>query len=192
MSLNPAPSLRHATQADWPAIGALLVANKLPKNGARAHLNTYMVATSNGEVVGSAGTEVYGQVALLRSVAVAPGLHQQGVGKLLLAGLLQEARRQDIGKLYLLIVTAPEYFAQYGFQRGRIDDAPQALKASAQPQGACPACAAFMSLTLQESPRRNDALPVAARQRAVRSAEAARQTGVFLAFSHPFAFIVKP
>lgn len=161
MLLNTTPTLRHATQADWPAIEALLVANKLPTDGAQAHLNTYLLAISNGEVVGSAGAEVYGQIALLRSVAVAPGLHKQGIGKLLLGSLLQEARRRDIGTLYLLTVTAPEYFAQYGFKRGKIEDAPHALKASAELQGACPACAAFMSLTLQEAPRRNEALPVA-------------------------------
>ncbi len=161
MLLNITPTLRHATQADWPAIEALLLANKLPTDGAQAHLNTYLLAISNGEVVGTAGAEVYGQIALLRSVAVAPGLHKQGIGKLLLESLLQEARRRDIGKLYLLTVTAPEYFAQYGFKRGKIEDAPQALKASAELQGACPACAAFMSLTLQEAPRRNEELPVA-------------------------------
>jgi N-acetylglutamate synthase-like GNAT family acetyltransferase len=161
MLLNTAPILRHATQADWPAIEALLVANKLPTEGAQAHLNTYLLAISNGEIVGSAGAEVYGQIALLRSVAVAPGLHRQGIGKLLLGSLLQEARRRDVGKLYLLTVTAPEYFAQFGFKRGKIEDAPQALKASAELQGACPACAAFMSLTLQATSRSNDALPVA-------------------------------
>lgn len=161
MLLNTIPTLRHATQADWPAIEALLVANKLPTEGAQAHLNTYLLAVSNGEVVGSAGAEVYGQIALLRSVAVAPGLHKQGIGKLLLERLLHEAQRRDIGRLYLLTVTAPEYFAQYGFKRGKIEDAPQALKTSAELQGACPACAAFMSLTLHEAPRRNEALPVA-------------------------------
>jgi N-acetylglutamate synthase-like GNAT family acetyltransferase/thioredoxin reductase len=161
MLLNTTPTLRHATQADWPAIEALLLANKLPTEGAQAHLNTYLLAISNGEVVGSAGAEVYGQIALLRSVAVAPGLHKQGIGKLLLNSLLQEARRRDIGKLYLLTVTAPEFFAQFGFKRGKIEDAPQALKASAELQGACPACAAFMALTLQETSRTNDALPVA-------------------------------
>ena len=161
MLLNTTPSLRPATQADWPAIQAPLLANKLPTAGAQAHLNTYLLAVANGEVVGSAGAEVYGQIALLRSVAVAPGLHKQGIGKLLLDRLLLEAQRRDIGWLYLLTVTAPEYFAQFGFKRGKIEDAPEALKASAELQGACPACAAFMSLTLQATPRSNEELPVA-------------------------------
>ncbi len=95
----------------------MLRANKLPLEGAQAHLDTYLLAVSNGEIVGCAGAEVYGHIALLRSVAVAPGLHRQGIGKLLLDRLIHEAQRRDIVRLYLLSVTAPEYFAQFGFKR---------------------------------------------------------------------------
>jgi N-acetylglutamate synthase-like GNAT family acetyltransferase len=154
-------SLRQAGASDWPAVEALLLANKLPTEGAQAHLSTYLLATRNGEVVGCAGAEVYGQVALLRSVAVAPGLHKQGIGRLLVERLLHEARSRDIAALYLLTVTAPEYFAQHGFKRIKNEDAPQALKASAEFQGACPACAALMALTLREAPVADATLPVA-------------------------------
>ena len=161
MLLNNRVSLRLAAQADWPAIEALLKANRLPTQGAQAHLATYLLALSGGEVVGSAGVEVYGDIALLRSVAVAPGLHKQGVGKLLLDRLLQNARERHIRRLYLLTVSAPEYFAQFGFKRARIDEAPAALQASAEFQGACPACAAFMTLPLQAARGGGDELPVA-------------------------------
>ena len=112
MLLNANIMLRPAAQADWPAIEALLQANKLPLDGAKAHLDAYLLAISNREIVGCAGAEVYGHIALLRSVAVAPGLHKQGIGKLLLVRMIHEARRRDIARLYLLTVTAPEYFAQ--------------------------------------------------------------------------------
>ena len=107
-----------AGTADWPAIERLLLANKLPIQGARDHLATYLLAVSNGEVVGSAGAEVYGDIALLRSVAVAPGLHRQGIGQLLVTRLIGRPSGRQIRELYLLTVTAPEYFAQYGFKRG--------------------------------------------------------------------------
>ncbi len=161
MLLNTPVSLRQAGASDWPAVQALLLANKLPTEGAQAHLSTYLLATQGGEVVGCAGAEVYGPVALLRSVAVAPGLHKQGIGRLLVERLLQEARSRDIATLYLLTVTAPEYFAQYGFKRMKIEDAPPALKASAEFQGACPACAALMTLTLREARVADGSLPVA-------------------------------
>jgi len=161
MLLNTNLSLRQAGASDWPAVEALLLANKLPTDGAQAHLSTYLLATSHGEVVGCAGAEVYGPVALVRSVAVAPGLHKQGIGRLLVERLLLEGRSRDIAALYLLTVTAPEYFAQHGFKRIKIEDAPQALKASAEFQGACPACAALMVLPLREAPVADAGLPVA-------------------------------
>lgn len=165
MLLNDTLSLRQAGAADWPAVEALLLANKLPTEGAQGHLSTYLLATQGGEVVGCAGAEVYGHVAgtiaLVRSVAIAPGLHKQGIGRLLVERLLQEARSRDIAALYLLTVTAPEYFAQYGFKRMKIEDVPAALKASAEFQGACPACAALMTLVLREAPVADGALPVA-------------------------------
>jgi len=161
MLLNQNITLRQAGATDWPAVQALLQANKLPTEGAQAHLPTYLLATSNGEVVGCAGAEVYGTVALVRSVAIAPGLQKQGIGRLLVERLLLEARSRDIAALYLLTVTAPEYFAQYGFKRMKIEDAPQALKASAEFQGACPACAALMTLPLREAVATDVGLPVA-------------------------------
>ncbi|MBL8275338.1 MAG: GNAT family N-acetyltransferase [Pelomonas sp.] len=161
MLLNASIALRPAAAADWPAIEALLRAHQLPTEGAREHLATTLLATQGSEVVGCAGAEVYGSVALLRSVAVAPGLHRQGIGRLLVERLLHEARARDIATLYLLTVTAPEYFAQFGFKRRKMDEAPAALKASAEFQGACPACAALMSLTLREAPAVDPGLPVA-------------------------------
>jgi N-acetylglutamate synthase-like GNAT family acetyltransferase len=151
MLLNKNVALRQAGAADWPAIERLLLANKLPTEGARQHLPTYLLAVSNGEVVGCAGAEVYGDIALLRSVAVAPGLQRQGIGQLLVERLLHEATRRQIRRIFLLTVTAPEFFSRFGFKRGLVADAPEALKASAELQGACPASAAFMSLTLTES-----------------------------------------
>lgn len=161
MLLTNSISLRQAGASDWPAVEALLLSNKLPTEGAQAHLATYLLATSNGEVVGCAGAEVYGSVALLRSVAVAPGLQKQGIGRLLVERLLLEARSRGIAALYLLTVTAPEYFAQYGFKRIKREEAPPALQASAEFQGACPACAALMVLPLREATAADAGLPVA-------------------------------
>lgn len=161
MSLNHDLSLRPAGPSDWPAIERLLQAHQLPTAGARDHLTTMLLALQAGEVVGCAGAEVYGSVALLRSVAVAPGLQRQGIGQMLVERLLHEARTRDIATLYLLTVTAPEYFARYGFKRQPVEQAPAALKASAEFQGACPACAALMALPLRDAPPAEADLPVA-------------------------------
>jgi N-acetylglutamate synthase-like GNAT family acetyltransferase len=161
MLLNHNVTLRQAGASDWPAVEALLLANRLPTEGARRHLGTYLLAASNGEVVGCAGAEVYGDIALLRSVAVAPGLQRQGIGRLLVERLIVEATRRQIRRIFLLTVTAPEYFGRYGFKRVEIEQAPEALKASAEFQGACPASAVFMSLALAEAKAARTDLPVA-------------------------------
>jgi N-acetylglutamate synthase-like GNAT family acetyltransferase/thioredoxin reductase len=154
-------SLRPAAANDWPAVAALLEANKLPLDGAREHLSNYLLATDDDEIVGCAGAEVYGSVALLRSVAVAPRLRGRRVGRALVTRMLEEAARRQIGSIHLLTVTAPEYFSQFGFKRGPIEHAPLALKASAEMSGACPACSAFMSLRLNQAASTRTELPVA-------------------------------
>lgn len=153
--LNSNVALRAATPSNWKAIAALLEASKLPLDGAHDHLSNYLLATCGSEVVGIAGAEVYGDIALLRSVAIAPAFQHQGLGKLLVNRLLEEAKRCQIANVYLLSVTAPEFFEQYGFKRDSRDNAPDALKASKEFQGTCPDSAAFMSLTLIETQAKN-------------------------------------
>jgi N-acetylglutamate synthase-like GNAT family acetyltransferase len=146
--MNASIELRPATQDDWPAIASLLERNKLPLDGAREHLSAYLLASRNGEVAGCAGFELYADRALLRSVAVAPDLQGQGIGHAMVAHLLQDARLRGIATVFLLTIDAPEYFARFGFARQRIDQAPPALKASAEFRGACPTSAVYMVLTL--------------------------------------------
>ena len=148
MFVAPQITLRGAMPGDWNAIASLLLAHRLPPDGAQAHLSDYIVACHCAEVVGVAGLEVYGDTALLRSFAVAPAAQRQGLGRLLLEDLLTQARRRHITSLYLLTTTAEEYFARWGFQPTARGDAPHALHASAEFQGACPATAVLMSLAL--------------------------------------------
>ena len=146
MPLTPPLTLRQAGATDWPAVAALLQAHGLPLAGAREHLATFLLAVNQGEVVGCAGAELHGDVALLRSVAVAPGLQRQGIGQQLVAQMLQQAGRRSLRSVHLLTTTAAGWFERQGFRPGPVEQAPPALRASAEFQGACPASATFMSL----------------------------------------------
>jgi len=158
----PTIRLRLAHPADWPAVETLLVANRLPLDGAREHLSTFVLAQSGLEVVGCAGVEPRGDVALLRSVAVAPGLHRQGIGRQMVSLLLDEARRRNFKSVALLTTTARRWFEGFGFRSAERATAPAALMASAEFQGVCPASADFMLLSLQnEQPSTLEGLPVA-------------------------------
>lgn len=158
----PTISLRPAHAADWPAVESLLTAHRLPLDGAREHLSTFVIAEAGREVVGCAGAEPRGDVALLRSVAVAPGLQHQGIGGQMAALVLEEARRRGFRAVYLLTTTARDYFRRMGFTPADRATAPLALQGSAEFKGACPDTADFMVLPFAQpvTTRLHD-LPVA-------------------------------
>jgi N-acetylglutamate synthase-like GNAT family acetyltransferase len=162
MLLNTSVTLRQAHPADWPAVEALLQATHLPLAGAREHLSTFIVAQAGREIVGCAGAEPRGDVALLRSVAVAPGLHRQGIGRQMVSLVLEEARRRNFQAVALLTTTARDYFRRFGFTPADRAQAPVALQASAEFQGACPDSADFMLLSfVQPKTTGLEGLPVA-------------------------------
>jgi N-acetylglutamate synthase-like GNAT family acetyltransferase len=144
-------SVRRATEPDWPAIESLLRTNGLPLAGARNHLDNYVVAVENEQVVATAGLEVYGNAGLLRSTAVTPGRHRQGVGGLVVDAVLGDAASRGLRTLYLLTTTAIDYFERRGFTQRLRASAPTELADSEEFRGACPASATFMALTLPES-----------------------------------------
>ncbi|BCS32931.1 hypothetical protein TBR22_A21550 [Luteitalea sp. TBR-22] len=138
--------MRRAAPGDWPAIEALLTRHALPTAGAADHLAHFVVAEQGGAITGVAGLEVYGDAALLRSVAVAePG---EGLGTVLVTAALDHARSAGVHDVILLTTTAARYFPRFGFVPIARADVPEALHASAEFRGACPASAEAMSVRL--------------------------------------------
>jgi N-acetylglutamate synthase-like GNAT family acetyltransferase len=158
----PSLTLRRARAADWTAVDTLLTSNGLPVDGAREHLSTFVLAQAGDEIVGCAGLEPRGDVALLRSVAVAAGRRRQGIGRQMVGSLLDEARRRGFTAVALLTTTARRYFEALGFGPADRSAAPAALRRSAEFQGACPDGADFLLLPLHRArPAGLDPLPVA-------------------------------
>jgi amino-acid N-acetyltransferase len=139
---------RAARPSDWPAIEALLVAAQLPLDGARDHLDNFIVGEAEGEVLCVGGYEAYERTGLLRSMAVAAALRGNGIGDQLLDAVKARARLQGAESLYLLTTTAAAFFSQRGFVQLDRNDAPAALQASREFQGACPASATMMVAVL--------------------------------------------
>jgi amino-acid N-acetyltransferase len=148
--------VRPALRDDWPAVAALLDDNGLPQDGAREHLADFRVATLQGPVVACIGLEIFGAIALLHSVAVAPLLQGQAIGKILLNGILEQARTDGISQIYLLTLTAADHFRTMGFAQIHREEAPPPLLALAEFISACPAMAVLMRLDLQAAPRRQN------------------------------------
>lgn len=153
-------TVRSATGQDWPVLESLLQANGLPVAGAKKHLDAYLVAVRDDELVAAAGLEVHGDAGLLRSVAVAPGRQRQGLGRLIVDAMLAEARSRGLARLYLLTTTAADYFERRGFVRRPRGAEPEALSGSEEFRGACPASAQLMSLEL-EAPANGSTIRIA-------------------------------
>lgn len=140
--------LTRADAQEVDAILALLAETHLPTDGLREHIHTLLVACGNATVVGSAGLEVYGTSALLRSVAVSPAHQGQGLGHKLTEAALNYARQQGVSEVYLLTETAADFFPRFGFVPGTRADVPASVQQSVEFTSACPQSALVMKLLL--------------------------------------------
>lgn len=137
--------LRPAGPADLERVLDLLVASGLPTMGVAAAFDRFVVATRDGRVVGTAGLEVVGSSALLRSVAVAEGERGNGTGQALIGRMIAEAGRLGLDDLWLLTETAAPLFRRFGFrERDRAEVAP-AVAATEEFRCCCPVGAKLMS-----------------------------------------------
>ena len=142
------PIFRRALPEDWKAIRALLVASKLPPDGARRHLGSFVVAHDETGLLACGGLELYGSVALLRSVAVSERHRGKRLGQEIVMRLFTSALNEGVETLVLLTDTAETYFRRLGFRAVPRTGLPEAVLASAEFRGACPASATAMLMKL--------------------------------------------
>jgi amino-acid N-acetyltransferase len=143
-------SLRTAEADDLRVVEGLLEGAALPVAGVAEWLPQFVVAESEGRIVGVAGLELYGTSALLRSVAVEPHWRGSGVGRQLVDRLLSEAHARGVHDVYLLTTTAEHYFPRLGFACVDRDRVPDCVQCSVEFTGACPESAVVMQKTLEK------------------------------------------
>jgi len=129
--------IRQAEPQDLEAVLALLTEAKLPTDGVAEHFRSFFVVEEGDRIVASAGLELHGDAALLRSLAVAPDVRGTGLGASLLRRALHEVHARK-GGVYALTATAESYLTRFGFERVPRAALPDALRASRELQGACP------------------------------------------------------
>ena len=144
VNTESAITIRAATHGDYRAVADLLTASSLPLDGVAEALPAFVVAESDGALVGVAGLEICCDDALLRSVAVRPEWRSLGVGRALVTRVIADAEARGLHALYLLTTTAEHYFPSFGFRAIERDAVPDDVRATAEFQGACPASAVVM------------------------------------------------
>jgi amino-acid N-acetyltransferase len=123
----------------------LLAAADLPTSDlTESLLQDFFYAGSAAEPTGLVGLELQGEVALLRSLVVAPALRSRGAGTSLVEHAERHARLRGVRDLYHLTMTAEGFFARRGYTRVAREDAPQSIRSTREFAGICPASAAFM------------------------------------------------
>jgi amino-acid N-acetyltransferase len=138
-----------ARPADFPAIVRLLAAAALPHDDLTPeHLRHFLVLRDGDGIVGVVGMEVADDVGLLRSLAVAEGRRGGGLAARLVDALEGRAASAGLRTLYLLTTTAEGFFARRGYARADRAAVPDAIAATPEFRGICPASAACMSKAL--------------------------------------------
>jgi len=134
---------RPATAADLPAVADFLTACGLPAQDLTPEIlaGFELAFSAEGRLVGQVGLEAFGDIGLLRSLAVAPELHGQGIGEQLVTRREAEARLAGLSAVYLLTTTAADYFRRRAYDDVPRETVPAAIAAHAQFRNLCPSSA---------------------------------------------------
>lgn len=127
------------------AVKALLTAAELPTADLRAeHFEHFIACGPTDSPNAVVGLELYGEVALLRSLVVAAGARGLGHGTALVAQAEIYAGEQGVQEIYLLTTTAQAFFQQLGYAHCARAEAPATIGQTAEFSSLCPASSAFM------------------------------------------------
>ena len=136
--------LRLAVDGDVAGIRRLLEAAALPVEDLADSRPDFVVAESGTTLVGVVGLQGFGDVALLRSLAVAHSNRGAGVGSQLVSEIERLAHSRGVRSLVLLTTTAEKFFAGHGYQAADRAGLPEKILATAEFRSLCPASAACM------------------------------------------------
>lgn len=137
--------IERANPQDEGLIKELLAAYDLPYQDLTATLiENFLVLRNEGNLVGCAGLEFYGDAALLRSVALRHSFRNKGLGARLLSEIERAAYGRRVRTLYLLTTTANGFFTRHGYETVDRSSAPETIRNSQEFQSLCPSTAICM------------------------------------------------
>lgn len=99
-------------------------------------------------LIGVVGLQLFGDDALLRSLAVDPALRGLGAGKALARAAERHASNALVRRIFLLTETAAGFFAACGYAAVPRDHAPRCIRKTREFSTLCPASAILMAKAL--------------------------------------------
>jgi len=136
--------IRLAMVEDEVQIRELLREAQLPFEDISEHLKNFLVAEHKNVIVGTIGLQIYGELALLRSLVVAPSYMNKGIGRMLYGRIIAYARLNGVRELYLLTTTADRLFRKLGFSKVERTELPESVQMTNEFKNLCPASAVCM------------------------------------------------
>ncbi len=142
-------SIRGGGADDWEAVRSLLIAADLPVADLDAvAMERFMIAESEGDVIGAIGIEAHDDVALLRSLVISADARAGGVGRALVERLEALAAGLGVHEVWLLTLEADSYFARLGYETRSRDAVPASIQSTEEFATLCPGSAVLMSRRL--------------------------------------------
>ena len=137
------------TKPDEAAVKRLLAESGLPTADiTAAHMEHFFGCGAPAGLTAVVGLELYRNSVLLRSLAVATPARGRGLGKRLVAHAERYAQEHGVKEVYLLTTTAEAFFSRLGYRQVARDAVPDAIKASREYAGICPASSVVMTRKL--------------------------------------------
>jgi len=131
--------------SDEPAIRSLLVEVELPTEDLTSgSFDRFIVARSEGAVVGVIGFEIYGTTAMARSLAVSPSFRKQGIASALLIEVERLAASNGARTMHGLTMTIEAFLSVRGYERVERGDAPDEIQRTSEFTVLCPESAVLM------------------------------------------------
>ncbi len=119
------------------------------------NLQTFLVAEQDQAIAGCCALEVvWSDLAEVKSLAVAPAHIGRGVGRLLVAGALEQAQRLGVPRVFALTLE-PKFFERIGFSTVNREDLPMKVWsdcARCPKQQECDEVAVAMTVSAAPSP----------------------------------------
>lgn len=115
-------------------------------------MKNFMVARDQDDrIIGVVGVEMYQESALLRSLAVHPAYREKGVGSGLTRKIESFATHSGIKTLYLLTMTAADFFSKIGYEVTQRDRVPKSIEKTEEFKNVCPVSAVCLFKALDSA-----------------------------------------
>ena len=136
-----------ASAEDEEQIKQILATSDLPyQDISSSELQHFLIVKDGNAAIlaGVVGLEQKDDVGLLRSLAVAKTYRRKGLATQLVNKIEEYARSKKVATLYLLTLTAEDFFTKRGYQKADRKSAPPVLQETTEFKSLCPETAVCM------------------------------------------------